>query len=173
MLRKLSLSLALLPLLILSAGCIHSQIPTNPIVSSCPTANTGTWTALETGSTEIVGISSKDTPATGSWCYAVTSVINTSTPIGQSIPSNIVLVTTTTSLPVVDLNWVAPSGTPVPTGYIAYRIAAIQTTIGAPNSLGTTTSVSSLEKAPSPANRELAMQSPVKLQGAAIHSAKN
>jgi hypothetical protein len=119
-------------LLAISAGC-HAQIPSNPTTYTCPTAQAvNTWTPLETAANQVTGTSTSDTPATGAWCYGLTSVITTENPIGQSVASNIVLVTTTAALPVVNLSWTPPSSGPTPTGYIGYRIAAIATTLGAP-----------------------------------------
>ena len=43
-----------------TTGC-HAQIPSNPTVYTCPSASTGTWTALETASTEITGTTSSFT----------------------------------------------------------------------------------------------------------------
>lgn len=126
------------------AGC-RAQVPSNPTTYSCPAATTGTWTALETASTEVTGLTSTDTPGTGNWCYAATSINNTTSPIGQSVASNVVLVTTTASLPVVDLSWTAPTTGTTPTGYILYRIAATASTITAP-ALATPTTVAANAK---------------------------
>jgi hypothetical protein len=125
---------ALFPVLaLLAAGC-HAQVPSNPTVYSCPAVTTGTWTAQETGATEITGTAVSITPTTpGPNCYTVESINNTYTPIAASIPSNVVLVTTSTADPVASLTWTAPTSSPVPiTGYIVYQIAAVQSTILAP-----------------------------------------
>ena len=128
------------------AGC-HAQIPSNPTTYSCPLATTGTWTALETPANEVTALTIKDSTApVGTWCYAVTSIINTSNPIGQSAASNVVQVATNSTDPVVDLTWLAPTSGPAPTGYIMYRIAATQSTMGAPPLNQPTTSVSELVK---------------------------
>ena len=114
------------------AGC-HAQIQSNPTVNTCSAASSGTWTALPTPATEITGTTLTDQPATGSWCYAVESVNNTYSPAVASVPSNVILATTTASLTHVDLTWAPPLTSPVPiTGYVVYRIAAIQATITAP-----------------------------------------
>lgn len=115
-------------------GC-KAQIPSNPNASSCPSVNTGTWTALETSATEITTTSLNDTSVTqGTWCYAVTAIINTQTPILQSVPSNVFMAVVPSGTS-ENLIWQAPASGPVPTGYVMYRIAAIQTTLAAPSSL--------------------------------------
>ena len=155
-------ALAILALAV-TTGC-HAQIPSNPIVYTCPTVSTGTWTALETASTEITGTTSSFTPATGTWCVAVTSIINTDNPVAQSAASNVVEVTTTSALPTIDLSWTAPGTGPTPTGYIAYYIAATPSTIGAP-ALSTPTTVVEIQKSASETASRL--PAPTMLRGSA------
>jgi hypothetical protein len=119
-------------------GCKSpAQIPTNPTAYSCPSVNTGTWTALETSSTEITGLSMTDNTVTqGTWCYAVTAINNTYNPILQSLPSNILMVNIPAGQNNEPLVWSAGTGgTVAPTGYIVYRIAAIQIGLATPLSL--------------------------------------
>jgi hypothetical protein len=123
--------LASLAILSIAAGC-HGQVPSNPTVYSCPPTSSGSWTALQTPSTEVTGMSFQDAGSgAGNWAYVVESVINTVTPAQESLPSNCVVVSPTGSQK-VNLTWNAPTSGPTPTGYIVYRIAAIATTLGAP-----------------------------------------
>jgi len=123
--------------LLLTAGCKSpAQIPTNPTAYSCPSVNTGTWTALQTAATEITGTSFTDnTVSQGNWCYAVTAIVNNQSPILKSVPSNTFLANIAAGQTSEPLVWTAGTGGITPTGYIMYRIAAIQTSLATPLSL--------------------------------------
>lgn len=158
-------------LVLVSVGCAHGQVPSNPTVYTCPNpALTGTWTALQTAATEITGTASTDTPGSGVWCYTVQSANNTFTPPLTSVPSNVVMVTTTTALPVVDLSWQAPVNSPVSvTGYIVSRIAASPATIAPPTQSSPTTVAINVRPA-SASGPEMALNAPLKVMGHAVQA---
>jgi len=128
-------SVLLLSILLATVLGCKAQIPTNPTVFSCQSVNTGTWTALETSVNEVTTTSTVDSTVTqGTWCYAVTAIDNTQNPVQQSVPSNVAMVVVPSGT-TVNLSWNAAVGGPHPTGYLVYRIAAIQTTLAPPGSL--------------------------------------
>lgn len=111
--------LALLFLPILAIGCrAGAQQPPSPPVLSCPPATFpgNNYTEVNPPASTTVAASINATtytfspPSVGSWCAIIQSWGNAA-PTGQtpayqvSVPSNVVLVTTTAALPQITYNW--------------------------------------------------------------------
>lgn len=138
-----------------SVGC-HSQIQPNPTVLTCPAATGSTYAALNQSS-PAAALTYTDSPAAGNWCYIAQSVLGSN----SSVPSNISGPFTTNGTQKVDLTWQAPSSGPIPSGYVLSRVAAIQSTLGAP-ALGTNPTIADNFKPVSP---EMAKLAPFNLTG--------
>jgi len=126
-------------LLALTAGCVHAgQLPPTPPVYTAPPTNGTAYSPLNapannTVAASVTALSFSFTPTSiGTWCIVIQSwaIIAPASVYQDSVPSNVLCVTTTATDPVVDLSWSQPGN---PSGYSYIISVAAATLVPAPN----------------------------------------
>lgn len=142
--------------LTLAAACFgcHAQMPPQPPVYSCPVTTGSAYTVLNQPASNTVPASITGTtyttpalPTPGPYCFIVQSWAEPSgaTTYQVSLPSNVVMVITTTADPAVALSWTAPTGA---TGYTYIASYAAATLVPPPTApvLSAPTAVTHVER---------------------------